>query len=785
MKFFKSLSIFLCFALCVGGLVFGSLSFKEVGAQEEALQEVTVKESNAAEVFSAPWQYSSITLSDDLDFTELGITLNASTSSDNSQVFKGTLNGNGHTISNLSFSNENGGNNFGLIGIAQNATIQNLKITGWVSYNFSKDTSGVMFVGVLFGKADTVTISNCEIDVEGVEMEGEVDQIANASSNSAIVYNLPSTSANIGLIAGWLYSSSICDIVLRGKMSITLPANYQYNIGGAVGVLSSSVIERTLFFGDIAVQAVQGSEIEQVAVGGLIGFAQGDASLIKDNIASCKISSEISSSATAIGAIIGHNSDNSPISTLALDYCYWSLSEDTPPLNAVGVNGDAFISNFLRAEPEKSLSSSFISNKNNFNPIKAGFNFKTVFGTSNGNIVLQQFQTFSFSINSNLDPAISYASFSSDSKETSISNVAYNSDLTINIVLNTQKKGGTTIANVVQFYNLTGISVSGISKISEGDYVVTANEATNSFTIAFKANGYTSGSYSFTFQAKSYQAEYGVARDGDTLPGGVTFSDKNPIESIIQSYTITSAQATISAVAQSYYTFSHWELYYQNENGDWNETPETTWQGASDIVSQSMQSLPINFGVAPFDREFKLIAVFSDENGIAIDFSNLNSDRVNSITVSGSLYQDKPITVSSTLTNLSVVVTMNEGYDLDREGIVAFVSSLYNESMLEEDVIKNTAVNADGLTTYTLSINVEKIYQNTQGQSIILSIPTIVEDGGDGNELLWLWITLPCVAVVLGVGIFLIIYFKRRGQAKANIQKHEKEKKTDYKDYYM
>ena len=57
MKFFKSLSIFLCFALCVGGLVFGSLSFKEVGAQEEALQEVTVTQDNAQEVFSKPWNY--------------------------------------------------------------------------------------------------------------------------------------------------------------------------------------------------------------------------------------------------------------------------------------------------------------------------------------------------------------------------------------------------------------------------------------------------------------------------------------------------------------------------------------------------------------------------------------------------------------------------------------------------------------------------------------------------------------------------------------------------------
>lgn len=770
MKFFKSLSIFLVFALAVGGLALGSLSFNNTLADEANLQEVTVNESNAAEVFSAPWQYSSIILSDDLDFAELGITLNASASSDNSQVFKGTLNGDGHTISNLSFSNENGGNNFGLIGVAQNATIENLKITGSVTYNFSANSAGVLSIGVLLGRGDGVSISNCEIDVTGVQVEG---------NSTAIAYSLPSTSANIGLIVGNLREgSSISDVVLKGQMNITLPANYQYNIGGAVGVLSSSVIERTLCFGAITVQATQGSSaiFDGVALGGLIGFAQGDTTIVKDNVASCTISS----SDIAAGAIIGQNSANSSILNSALNYCYWSDAL----LQPVGKNGDSFItSQTLRSE--SSLTYSFISNSANFNPVSAGFNFKTVFGTSSGNIVLQQFQTFSFSIDSNLDNIVSFASFSSEGDESSVRDIAYNKDLTITLALRPQEKGGATITNVVQFYNLTDIRVNGTSKIGEGDYSVTANEDTNSFTIAFSANGYTSGSYSFTFQAKAYRAEYRAARDGDILPGGVTFSGENPIESIVQSYTIQSAQVTIRAVAQSYYTFSHWELYYQNGNGEWNTNPETTWAGESDSVSPSMQSLPINFGVAPFDRAFRLVAVFSSENGIAIDFSNLNTDRINSITVSGTTYEGNPITVLRTLTNLSVVVTMNEGYDFDSANFLTLIRSLYNENVAQEDVIRNSAVNSDGLNTYTLSINVAKIYENTQGQSITLSIPTVVEDGGDGNGLLWLWITLPCVVVVLGVGIFLIIYFKKRGQAKANVQKREKEKEVSYKDYYL
>lgn len=779
MKFLKSLSILFAFVLVLGGLTLGSVPFDNSSkAQQSNLNPVLVDSSNATEVFNAPWQYSSITLSDDLDFSQ--ITINAVSSNDENKYFRGTLDGDGHTISNITFSNAEGGNSVGLIGYANGATIKDLKITGSVTYNLDANNSSLS-IGVLLGQGYNVSISNCEIDI-----------------TQTIVYDVDAKTS-IGLIAGTLGGSTVYNTIVRlssnsgtpSILDITLSSKYPYNIGGVVGAFSSdNTLERVLFFGNIEVKYP--NETAGGALGGLVGFVQGSSSLIYNNIFSGTLSVRAttqsatdSTSALSVGAIIGQISINSPVAIEQLNYCYWTDSN----LNAVVGNGEQFENPFVATptlSAKDSISYSFISTSENFRPGSTPFDFQTVFGSHAGNVVLQQFQTFAFSIDRNFDNIVDSISFTSgDISADSLNNISYDTSITITINLKSQTKGGTEITNVLPYYDLTDIKVNGNSKISSESYEIDVRD--NSFIITFNANGYTSGSYSFTFQPKYYRCEYSVARDGDIVPGGVTFSGSSPIETIVQSYSIQSAQTTINAVAQGYYTFSHWELYYQDSNNQWNAVPENTWTGANEIVAPTMQSLPINFGVAPFDQAFKLVAVFSSENGIAVDFSNIDNDRINQITVSGSVYSGSAITVLKTLTNLTVTVTMNEGYNLDNARFMTLIRSLYNENVLEEDVIKSSSVSAEGLNTYTLSIDVAKICDNSQAQSISLSLPTLVTDGGEGDGLLWLWITLPCAVVVLGLAIFLIIYFKKRGQAKSNLQKREREKQkeTSYKDFYM
>ena len=101
MKIFKSFSIILIFSLFIFVLSNLGLSFVESSAETNSQNSVVVYQRNAKQVFSAPWNYSSITLGADIDMT--GLTLMAVDSSV-AQAFSGTFNGNGFSISNITFS---------------------------------------------------------------------------------------------------------------------------------------------------------------------------------------------------------------------------------------------------------------------------------------------------------------------------------------------------------------------------------------------------------------------------------------------------------------------------------------------------------------------------------------------------------------------------------------------------------------------------------------------------------------------------------------------------------
>ena len=755
MKIFKSFSIILVFSLLMFALSNLGLSFVEASAETNSQSSVIVYQNNASQVFSAPWNYSSITLGADIDMTSL--TLMAVDSSV-AQAFSGTFDGNGFSISNITFSNINTFDNsstgsiMGLIPFAKSATIKNVKITGYVNYSLSDKNYSELNMGILVGKGIDVNISNCEINIK----DENINQIE--------IYN---SSANFGCIAGKLESSQIYDVVITSPIKVFIHNNLQYNIGAVVGATTSSSIQRVLFYGDINLEG-EGS-FDNAYVGGLVGFAQGECN-IKDNC----VSSITNSTVFTKGALIGAVSANNALPAYYVNYCYWTDSS----LNVVGENGDRFnITETLK--PVSAISYSFLNNSSNFNPVETGLDFKKTFGIENGQIVLQKFQKFYFSCDKNLDNIVESVNFSNGETGTTISDIDYGEDITISIKLKSQNKSGIQISNVVKFYEISDIRVNGVSK-NVSDYTISANESANSFTIKFDANGYTSGEYSFAFNPKPYRGEFTIQKDGDNIVGGVTFSKTNPVENILQSYTIQSVKTNISAIAQNYFVFDHWNLYYLVD-GQWQV--QSSWNGSSSVVNSTIATLPINFGVAPFDQSFKLEAVFSDENGVAVNFVNLDKSQIDNITLQGISFEEKPITVLNTLTNASVIVTTNKGYQLDVDKFLSVLEELYQENVSKEEVLKSTTINEDGQTVYTLSVNINKINENSTG-NINISIPTKIADSDDSQNLLWLWITLPCVIVVLAVSITLIIYFKKRNQAKNNVKKKEKVKEINYKDFY-
>lgn len=735
--------------LLVGFAVAGEHFYSSLADTAGNSVSVQVNQANAETVFSDPSQYSSITLTDDIDMSE--ITLEGKPNS--SSNFTGVLEGNGFSISNLSFEGVDGSNNFGLIPAANGATIQNLRISGSVSFNFSQTDNSIVNVGLLVGRARGTTISNCEIDVDGVQLD--------------FSYN----SANVGLLAGNVESCQFYDIVTKSDLTLSLSTDTQYNVGGLVGAFSSSEIRRVLFFGEITINSSASEQsFDSVFAGGLLGFAQGD-SQIRDNGVSATLTSEFATR----GGLVGQISSNSSVATNNLNYCYWVDAS----LSAVGSNGEQYLQTQTLTST-LGLSYSFLSNKENFDPTSAGFDFDLVFGTANTEIVLQRFQKFTFSFDEALNDYIEKLVFVVDGEEKEeLTSVAYGKEIKIKLEITKLLDNGYSVENLVEYLEVQRILVSN-SPVDIHGYNITSNAGENAFEIVFTANGTTAGSYSFEIFAESYKCEFVAAKDGQVLPGGVTFSGFDPVESRPQSFTVESEKITIMAVASGYYTFDHWNLYYFDENETWVE--QSGWENEDLGVVSTLARLPIRFGVAPFDQVFRLEAVFSSENGVSVDFANFDDERIASVYIQGNLYSSQPITILRTLTNASMVITMQEGYEFDSQAFVSSLRTLYNQNVSVDEVVSHSQ-NTQGQNVYNLTIDIARICENGASESINFSLPTIVQDDGSGDGLLWLWITLPCVLVVAGVATFLIIYLRKRNQARSNVKKREKE--INYKDFYM
>ena len=735
--------------LLVGFAVAGEHFYSSLADTAGNSVSVQVNQANAETVFSDPSQYSSITLTDDIDMSE--ITLEGKPNS--SSNFTGVLDGTGFSISNLSFAGVDGSNNFGLIPAANGATIQNLRISGSVSFNFSQTDNSIVNVGLLVGRARGTTISNCEIDVDGVQLD--------------FSYN----SANVGLLAGNVESCQFYDIVTKSDLTLSLSTDTQYNVGGLVGAFSSSEIRRVLFFGEITINSSASEQsFDSVFAGGLLGFAQGD-SQIRDNGVSATLTSEFATR----GGLVGQISSNSSVATNNLNYCYWVDAS----LSAVGSNGEQYLQTQTLTST-LGLSYSFLSNKENFDPTSAGFDFDLVFGTANTEIVLQRFQNFTFSFDDALNDYIERAVFvvGAEEEQGPLTDIAYDTPVGIRLYLNSQLGSGVSVENLVDFLDLRQITVNNVV-VDLDNYQISSDSLNNCFDISFAANGLSTGSYHFGISAESYQCEFVAARDGDILPGGVTISGAS-VESLTQTLSVESEQTSISAEPTGYYVFDHWNLYYFDENETWVE--QSGWENEDLGVVSTLARLPIRFGVAPFDQVFRLEAVFSSENGVSVDFANFDDERIASVYVQGNLYSNQPITILRTLTNASMVITMQEGYEFDSQAFVSSLRTLYNQNVSVDEVVSHSQ-NTQGQNVYNLTIDIARICENGASESINFSLPTIVQDDGSGDGLLWLWITLPCVLVVAGVATFLIIYLRKRNQARSNVKKREKE--INYKDFYM
>lgn len=175
--------------------------------------------------------------------------------------FKGTLNGNNHTISNIAITSRDVTFD-GIFYIIENATIKNLNVS---NINITGDDG---WVGVLTGRAINSLIENCNI------LSGKID-IESPHLTSSV---------GVGGIAEYANGSIIKNVVCNIEIKIIENCEFIY-IAGIVGELNNSQIENCEFNGSITGtnNAIDSNKADDIIpymyVGGIAGVVKNGASI--------------------------------------------------------------------------------------------------------------------------------------------------------------------------------------------------------------------------------------------------------------------------------------------------------------------------------------------------------------------------------------------------------------------------------------------------------------------------------------------------------------------------
>jgi filamentous hemagglutinin family protein len=235
-------------------------------------------------------------------------------------TFKGTLNGLGNSITNLSI-NRPTQDNVGLISKSTNAIISNLGVSGTVSGNGSvgliigNATGGILsnvnsngsvtgaasYTGGLVGQLNAGTLTNSYSlgSVSGTAYVGGIVGRAMTSANLSSIHstaNVTGSANNTGGLAGELNGSTLTDGYSEGTVSGNA------FVGGVVGYSSSSSVISTVH--SLGQVAGTGSNI-----GGLVGELNG--STLTDGYSQNTVSGSAN-----VGGVVGTSSTSSSISTV-------------------------------------------------------------------------------------------------------------------------------------------------------------------------------------------------------------------------------------------------------------------------------------------------------------------------------------------------------------------------------------------------------------------------------------------------------------------------------------
>ena len=776
----KLLTFIFAFVLCIGGgLALAPSSLLSL-AEEPSYQEVYI---NSAQQFISTFNSSTT-----YDNENIKIILNRDINLNNSdlsqiyqtrRVFQGVLDGNGFTISNFTLTSEM--YYYGLIPYASGATIQNLRITGDITITLDETNSNPLYIGLLVGYGENVTISNCELynvevttDING-DQSNVYNQVALPVYSNITFGGLIGRATSFTSLGETNNRSIIENCVNYYDIKIAFYSNSRVVVGGLVGSLSNgSMILDCLNFGDITVDNTnlpQSDTYNSQYYGGICGEMSGTSTSIINTAYGGSLTNQNGITNSYIGAIVGYLNCPQIATHYNVNFSYWSQ----PVINYYGT-GYSISNNNLRQV--STINRDFLSDESNFDTRELGFDFDLHWTMVNSEILLQNFQSYSITFNNNLDVGeiIDSATIKLENQQGAQSSL-------------TAKYGNYVVMELDfvdvynGYYSLSSVLLNG--NVLSGDYysalpITNTSGAITGYTISMMTSDMTDGSYSFTLSAIPYNCVVEISQQAmDNSQGGVrVVGASSTTSSLNLTFSDTNRSMDVQAVGNGIYTFLNWSLLYRDDNGDF--TVEGT---LSDNINQNA-IISIDYGTAPFNREFKLVANFTDEQAILISFDGYNQDQISSITLSGLTYQGESIAVASTSTSTILEVITNQGYELDVDAFVSYISRLYGVNSTSMLIMSEPTTNENGQTTYQFRLNMTYIINGINDRNLTINL-SIDDSNMGGGSLLWLYILLPIVVLAgVGIALFFILRNRRGGSGRGKSSKTDK-KEDSYLDYYV
>ncbi len=709
-----------------------------------------------------------IILGKDLDFSGYENELNSLYSTQ--RDFSGVFDGNGFTINNITFSSVN--QNYGLFTDAHDATIKNVRFGGKIKYNLA-NTSTQIFMGAVLGYGDNVTITDCEI--------AEDTSFFTAEEVNGLEF---STKITYGAIVGAVENGSnvlSCINYSNIHISSSLSAESINKVGGFVGRCFNSNIRYCANYGDISF-AANSSNITFYN-GGIVGEVEGDITSVVNNAFNGNIVRGEGENYAGFynGAVVGSISSTSYPASGGISFDYWTNAD----LVGIGKCENASIINPENVKKVSQLSGQFFMNKENWHSLYPEWDFERTFVVStrdNRTILnLQRFKSFIFNFSSQLDTGsvIESATFVGGKQGEEGVIYRYGENVVINIAFKSNCQG---------YYSLSSILLDA-NTLSKTEYVAEQTTALDGsisgYQITLSASAMTDGYYSFDISPITFDC---VAETSNIEQGGLMFRGGYIAkESLPLPLTLASNQQIVVAqpTPGSIYTFASWDLYYF-KNGEWTlESHEFSFNPV----------LTIEFGTKPFDRKFKIVANFTDKEALVVKVTC--DDNVSSVVLGGINCEEESIKVSSTSQRVELLITVNEGYELDMDRLIAEIQKLYGDKDTST-VFQSANVNENNQTEYKFAVNMKYIKDRLgSSNEIAIGVYSNKMQSDDNNNLLWLWILIPVVGVLLigGIVLFFVIrnirykhgaakYGTVGGKTKAGKAAKEKPKKDDFKDFY-